>query len=145
MGMAGNDVLKGGGGNDLLEGWGGNDTLIGGTGDDEVRGDDGHDTFVFDSASGNDLVRGFVLPADRSGPTSSDKLVLSDMNPSDLYIVERSDAAAWWNATYQGTVREQDHGPSIVLLKVGQTMADHDWSVTLLGVHGYTIAELFGG
>jgi Ca2+-binding RTX toxin-like protein len=144
-GLDGNDMLQGGKGGDLLEGWGGNDTLVGGLGADELRGDGGHDTLIFSPDSGNDLVREFVLPgtSGKAG-TSSDTLVLSGMTPSDVYIVESNTAISDWNAANLGTVREHDYGPSIIILKVGQTLENHDWSITLAGVHGHTVAELFG-
>ena len=59
FGARGTDVISGGAGNDSLRGGRGKDTLDGGEGDDELRGGRGDDTFVFEGASGNDIVTDF--------------------------------------------------------------------------------------
>jgi Ca2+-binding RTX toxin-like protein len=58
-GNSGNNVLNGGIGSDALFGNGGNDTLNGGAGDDWLLGGAGADVFVFDAASGRDLLSDF--------------------------------------------------------------------------------------
>ncbi|WP_417451921.1 calcium-binding protein [Kordiimonas sp.] len=58
-GGVGDDALSGGSGDDLMFAGFGNDTLNGGDGDDTVVGSLGCDTFVFDAASGNDIVVAF--------------------------------------------------------------------------------------
>lgn len=64
-GKDGDDVLRGGDGNDDVDGDDGNDVLYGDAGDDILRGDGGDDVFVYsegldtlyDSGSGNDLLK----------------------------------------------------------------------------------------
>ena len=53
VGVAGDDVLNGGGGDDFIYGGGGNDLLIGGEGSDRLKGGSGSDTFRFDAAPGD--------------------------------------------------------------------------------------------
>ncbi len=80
-GESGNDFLVGGSGQDTLLGGSGQDTLIGGAGDDVLFGGSGRDTFVFDVASGDDLIRDFRNGQDRieisSGATSFSELQIS--------------------------------------------------------------------
>ncbi|MDJ0820358.1 MAG: calcium-binding protein [Paracoccaceae bacterium] len=74
FGGLGNDSLIGGNGRDTLEGWGGRDTLEGGAhqdrleggnGNDLLTGGSGADTFVFNSASGRDVITDFTPGVDQ--------------------------------------------------------------------------------
>ncbi len=64
FGDAGNDILTGDAGNDFINGGDGNDILTGGPGMDRLRGGDGEDTFVFNTGSEVDWVKGFVVGED---------------------------------------------------------------------------------
>ncbi len=64
-GDAGDDALYGENGNDALYGGDGHDNLVGGAGDDQLTGGAGNDTVVFGPASGKDVVKDFVLSADK--------------------------------------------------------------------------------
>ena len=64
-GFAGDDRLLGGTGQDFLDGGKGKDVLIGGEGADVLIGGAGNDVFVFDQASGHDVIRDFGDGHDR--------------------------------------------------------------------------------
>ncbi|MEM7243589.1 MAG: calcium-binding protein [Pseudomonadota bacterium] len=75
------DNLMGFDGNDNLDGNSGDDTLIGGEGQDSLYGDAGNDTFIWSKGDGND----YIVDGNYSGDT--DKLVLTDVDPSDIKII----------------------------------------------------------
>ena len=62
-GGSGDDIIDGGGNNDLLIGGPGADTITGGAGDDDLTGGSGDDVFVFEAASGDDSITGFIAGA----------------------------------------------------------------------------------
>lgn len=69
MEEGGNDAsegehLTGGAGNDVLTGGAGNDVLDGGAGDDVLTGGEGQDTFLFNDATGHDLIKDMVANED---------------------------------------------------------------------------------
>lgn len=64
MGGDGNDELFGNMGSDTLSGGAGKDVLNGGLGDDVLFGGFGIDTFIFDNAEGNDVIRDFEAGRD---------------------------------------------------------------------------------
>ncbi|MBI9079648.1 MAG: hypothetical protein JEY79_07905 [Pseudodesulfovibrio sp.] len=63
IGGHGNDTLIGGDGNDVIQGgdgsWYDNDRIDGGRGDDTMSGAGGNDVFVFNRASGDDVITDF--------------------------------------------------------------------------------------
>lgn len=73
-GLAGNDMILGRAGNDTLDGLDGQDRLLGeedddvlngGNGNDILSGGTGKDSFVFNGASGQDVIEDFDLTADQ--------------------------------------------------------------------------------
>ncbi|ADL52545.1 calcium-binding protein [Clostridium cellulovorans] len=80
-GNAGNDTLYGGDGNDALYGGDGNDKLYGEAGDDVLEGGAGDDTYVFGINCGVD-----VISSSTGADTGTDKLLISDVNYSDIAI-----------------------------------------------------------
>ncbi|TCK99870.1 serralysin [Shimia isoporae] len=59
FGQGGDDILQGGNGADSLTGGNGFDTLTGGVGNDLLSGGGNGDTFIFQSAHGNDTITDF--------------------------------------------------------------------------------------
>lgn len=55
----GSDHIFGGAGADVIRGGNGRDTIEGGADDDLLHGGNGRDTFIFDSAFGDDVIKGF--------------------------------------------------------------------------------------
>lgn len=55
-GDAGSDMLNGGDGADTIYGDAGNDRIWGGAGNDDLRGGEGSDTYIIDTASGQDTL-----------------------------------------------------------------------------------------
>ncbi len=64
-GGTGNDTLRGGKDNDALFGESGNDIIYGDKGNDILWGGEGSDTFVFNSTSGQDIIKDYFLGTDR--------------------------------------------------------------------------------
>jgi Ca2+-binding RTX toxin-like protein len=60
-GAGGNDTLRGGDGADILGGSDGNDRLNGNAGADQLSGGKGADVFLFENASGADVVTDFTM------------------------------------------------------------------------------------
>ncbi|WP_052402073.1 choice-of-anchor I family protein [Muricoccus aerilatus] len=58
-GDAGTDTIFGGLGNDILVGGDGDDFILGAEGDDALYGEGGRDVYIFEAASGRDLIYGF--------------------------------------------------------------------------------------
>jgi Ca2+-binding RTX toxin-like protein len=81
-GGAGVDTLAGGDGDDTLYGGDDNDTLTGGTGDDSLNGEGGDDDYVFDSASGNDM----IFDAD-----GQNRIVITDATPDKIWMTRVGD------------------------------------------------------
>ncbi|MDP2831692.1 MAG: calcium-binding protein [Pseudomonadota bacterium] len=75
------DTLKGLAGNDILYGGGGHDRLEGGAGSDFLNGGNGNDTYVFNLGDGVDGVY------EMNGTTSTDVLKLgTGINPADITV-----------------------------------------------------------
>ncbi|OYU37427.1 MAG: hypothetical protein CFE33_20825, partial [Pseudorhodobacter sp. PARRP1] len=79
-GGAGNDSMTGGAGNDSLSGGANNDTLDGGAGNDDLTGGAGDDRFVFETASGHDVIHDFDMSYVDNGGVTADRLDVSDLD-----------------------------------------------------------------
>jgi hypothetical protein len=80
-GLAGNDVLAGGGGDDWLYGGTGNDVSTGGLGNDWIDDADGADTYHFARGDGQDYL------VDNSDAAATDRLVFGPgINPADVTV-----------------------------------------------------------
>jgi Ca2+-binding RTX toxin-like protein len=77
------DVLSGGDGNDWLRAGDGDDQVIGDAGNDLLEGAGGNDTYVFDSASGNDTV------VDTTGVNTI--MFAGGIDPSRLWLTRAGD------------------------------------------------------
>ncbi|MDA1091222.1 MAG: LamG domain-containing protein, partial [Proteobacteria bacterium] len=88
-GGSGNDVIDGGAGNDFILGGAGNDVITGGAGNDRMEGGEGADTFMFDGASGHDIVTD-ILQQDvlvfEGAEFHMDDLVLSENADGDVVV-----------------------------------------------------------
>lgn len=72
-------------GNDNITGFNVDDVITGGGGNDALNGVDGHDTYVYARGDGHDTI------TDNSELNSTDRLVLEDINPSDVTISRTGD------------------------------------------------------
>ena len=81
-GGLGDDSLSGGAGNDILNGGDGDDILSGDAGDDTLNGDLGNDTYVFNAASGPDII------SDQSG---SNRIVFTGVSTGQIWLVRSGD------------------------------------------------------
>jgi Ca2+-binding RTX toxin-like protein len=91
-GSAYGEHIEGRGGDDRIYAGDGDDTIIGGLGDDWMEGDSsssfvssssnvGSDTYIYSSGDGSDTVYDYG-----AGGVDSDKLILSDLNISDIAL-----------------------------------------------------------
>ncbi|UHC17846.1 hypothetical protein LRS73_08315 [Methylobacterium currus] len=81
-------------GNDTIVGFNGDDTLVGGRGDDLLQGGSGNDTYLYARGDGNDTITEWGFGGNK------DKLVLTDINPGDVYLVR---VGSTGNAANDGT------------------------------------------
>jgi Ca2+-binding RTX toxin-like protein len=68
-------------GDDVLTGTAASGDFGGGKGNDTLNGGFGHDTYIYARGDGNDTI------TEDAAHTSTDKLVLSDLNPTDITLV----------------------------------------------------------
>jgi Ca2+-binding RTX toxin-like protein len=157
-GAAGDDVLLGLAGNDALAGGVGNDELDGGRGSDELAGGQGADLFVFSFGDlitslplegvteahivlelGDDVVQDFQLGVDhlqiRAG---SDPVVVTTQRLAQVLTLSQADVDGDGTADTVITVDYID-------ATTGVHWTDPTSSITLLGVSGATVEELFAG
>jgi len=64
-GGSGADILNGDEGDDNIKGGSGDDIITGGLGDDEIRLGAGEDIFIFETGHGEDLIKDFIVGADK--------------------------------------------------------------------------------
>ncbi|MGV1908198.1 calcium-binding protein [Agrobacterium cavarae] len=81
LGFDSDDSINGRAGDDQINGGGGNDLITGGLGNDTLSGGDRADTYVYARGDGNDIV-----VEGRSYDDRIDKLVFTDINPSDVKL-----------------------------------------------------------
>lgn len=81
-GDAGEDVLSGGIGNDVLNGGDGDDTLSGDVGNDTLNGGAGNDSYIFNGASGQDVI------SDQHG---SNRILLTSVSAEQIWMVRVGD------------------------------------------------------
>lgn len=153
-GNAGNDVLLGYAGNDSLDGGVGDDTLDGGFGNDTLTGDKGADLFV--SSFGPLLV---MIPPE--GTTEAqihlflghDVVTDFELGTDRLQILDSGNAMpvdSLQNVLKLTTVDVNADGKLDTVLTIdyidasGVHYTDDTSSITLLGVSGATIAQLYG-
>jgi hypothetical protein len=157
-GAAGDDVLLGLAGNDALSGGVGNDELDGGQGSDELAGGQGADLFVFSFGDlitslpsegateahiilelGNDVVQDFQLGVDhlqvRAG---SVPMVVTIAQLAQVLMLTQTDVDG------DGTV-DTVINVDYIDATTGVHWSDPTSSITLLGVSGATVEELFAG
>ncbi|MBU2090513.1 MAG: bifunctional metallophosphatase/5'-nucleotidase, partial [Alphaproteobacteria bacterium] len=84
------EVLRGGKGHDSINGGDGNDLIYGGQGNDTLAGGDGVDFFIFEAASGTDIVTGFQAGTDKL-------FISSNANGNGIFTAEQVLAAAMNN------------------------------------------------
>jgi Ca2+-binding RTX toxin-like protein len=70
-------------GNDSITGFNVNDTICGGTGNDTMDGGAGDDTYIYARGDGNDV----IIEGAGSGISTTDKLVLENINPAAVNLV----------------------------------------------------------
>ncbi|SCB38997.1 beta strand repeat-containing protein [Rhizobium hainanense] len=69
-------------GNDTIVGFDYDDTITGGRGDDLLKGGAGNDTYIYSRGDGNDTIDESIV-----NQGNADKLVLTNINPSDVTLV----------------------------------------------------------
>lgn len=120
-GLAGDDVLLGGDGHDELDGGDGDDDLQGGDGDDTLAAGAGNDTLTGGYGSDVYLVSrgdGEVLIKDHGGGGDNNRLVFTDLNPSDLADFSVAVGEGWFGEL-DLVIGYGDQGGRIVLGQAG--------------------------
>ena len=154
-GNAGNDVLLGLAGNDELDGGVGNDTMDGGTGNDSLSGGKGADLFVSSFGDllvalppegttealihlrlGDDVISDFELGTDHLQ-------MLAGSNPTVVSLDQLTQKLKLTEADTNGDGKMDTVVTIDYVDEYGIHYTDDMSSITLLGVSGATIAQLY--